>query len=141
MKRIIILIAGLVALLALTGCHTPDDPTPHVAVATAKAEGAFMETAKVNGRQITLAIEPVKVGPNRLIVTLDDKQAKAVEAALIMSAMGHGTVVDLAQAAPGRWEISTDALGMDGRWMVRVRTTPADGGPPSDAIFWLDVKQ
>lgn len=125
---------GLAMLIALTGC---DNGKPHVQKAEAAA--AFMETARAEDLNVTLAIEPLKVGENRFLVTVSDKEATAVEAQVVMASMGHGTIVDLQRTAPGTFEITTGAIDHDGRWLIRVLTTTRDGAEKT-ATFHLVVK-
>lgn len=137
MNRIALLLVAFGMLLSLAGCDSAKTPVPHAA--KAQAANVFMETAKAGGTDLTLAIDPVKVGDNRLLVTVADPAVEAVEAQVIMATMGHGVIVDLNKVAPGRFEANTGAIDMDGRWMIRVKATPA-GGEAKDATFHLVIK-
>lgn len=138
MKGLWILAAALMALPVLSGCAAAAQTVSYTA--KANAAGAFMETESIDGLAITLSIDPVVVGDNRLVVLVDDPtRVTGVEAQVIMANMGHGAIVDLHQAAPGRYEAATNAISMDGRWMIRVEAERAEGDPLT-AVFYLSVK-
>lgn len=135
-NRFALAAVGLLLLAALTGCTSAGQKP---ATAVAQAAAGYTETLKTaQGLAITLATEPLKVGPNRLLVTLDQKDAKATEAQVIMGSMGHGVVVDLTRVAPGRYEASAD-MNMEGKWLVRVKAT-LPSGEETDALFQFTVK-
>lgn len=134
LKVRLVLSAVLLGLLAsLTGCAAVQGGTK------AQAAGGFMESAQADGLGVTLAIEPVKPGENRFLVTLNQNDVSAVEAQVIMATMGHGAVVDLNQTAPGKWEVSSGVIDMEGRWMIRVKST-LTSGTEKTATFHLVVK-
>ncbi len=137
-KRLSLIVMALGLAVTVTGCGSA---TPPVAPHAAKAEAAtaFTESAKAGDMDVTLTVDPLKVGENRIIVTVSDPTVKAVEAQVIMATMGHGRVLDLEQAAPGRFEIKTSTIEMEGRWMIRVKATPATG-EAKDTTFHLVVK-
>lgn len=136
MKRLVLVVGALAGLVALTGCGTVADSMTHVA----KAEAAtlFSETETVDGLTINLSVDPLQVGENHLVATFSDPKLTEVEAQVVMATMGHGHVVDLTQASPGRFEATTAAIEMNGRWLIRIRAT-LPGGETKDALFHLNV--
>lgn len=137
MRRLALILTGAALAAALTGCHTADHE-PHVSQ-TAQAASGYMESAEVNGTKITLTVDAARVGTNWLVVTTDDTEATVAEAQVIMATMGHGEVVPLTRTAPGRFEARTDAISMDGRWMIRVKHSGSAAGERV-ASFHLNVK-
>lgn len=136
MKRIALALAGVALVAALTGCDSAD----HKSLSqVAQAATGFMASAKAKDMDVTLMIEPLKVGENRMVVTLSDESIAAVEAQVIMASMGHGLVVDLVQTGPGKWESTNQVIDMDGRWMVRLKSTLPDGEEKA-ATFHMIVK-
>jgi len=97
------------------------------------------ETVTVAGTQVTLSIDPLQAGENRLVVTINGAATRAAEAHVVMTAMGHGQVVDLEQVAPDRYEVSTGAIEMEGAWMVRIKFTTVNNQEQT-ASFYLTVK-
>jgi len=120
----------LTAALLLVGCSAQPQPTKTLRVD---------ETATVNGTQINLLIDPLKIGENRLIATVQGPPTQSVEAHVIMTEMGHGDVVYLNQVAPGRYEASTESLSMEGPWMIRIKVTGTDDKSQT-ATFHLKLK-
>jgi len=137
MKRLgpaVILLAGA---LTLTGCGTAQ--SPRLSVAKAEAASTFMQTEMVDGLTISLSVAPLQVGENHLVATVSDPKLTEVEAQVVMATMGHGKVVDLTPAGPGRFEATTGAIEMNGRWIVRIRANPPGGGEAKDALFHLNL--
>lgn len=135
-KRIALVLAGVALVAALTGCDSADHKSiTHVA----QAASGFVETAKAKDLDLTLTVAPLKVGENHFIVNLNDETVAAVEAQVIMATMGHGTVVDLVQTAPGKWEATNKAIEMNGRWMIRLKAT-TQSGEEKAATFHMVVK-
>ena len=141
-QRAALAAVGILLLGALAGCAaagtaavTGPGPKP----AAAKAATGFAEKAKAEDVSVTLAVEPLKVGDNRFVVTVDRQDVKAVEAQIVMASMGHGQILDLTQTAPGKFEIDTSAVDMEGRWMFRIQLT--DGAEQTKtAVFHTVVK-
>jgi|GEM_PF-5557382 len=120
-------LAGMALAGALAGCAAAASPvavTPPPKAAAKPADG-LLQTAKAEDLNVTLAVEPLKIGDNHLVVTVDKAGVKAVEAQIIMATMGHGQIVDLQQTAPGKFEVDTAAIDMEGRWMFRIVVTDA----------------
>lgn len=138
MRRLWVLAAALLALPHLSGCDTADKKGPHTAQASAAS--AFVESAAVDGVGITLSIDPLKVGENRFVILTDDPKTVSVEAQVIMASMGHGVFVSLNPAAPGRYEAVSSAIDMNGRWLVRIKTT-TEGGKERSTQFSLLLNQ
>lgn len=137
-QRTALAVTGLALLGALAGCAAAGTAAV-TSPATPAAKAGFTETAKAEDLNLTLAVEPLKVGDNHFVVKVDKQDAKAVEAQVVMAAMGHGQIVDLNQTAPGTWEITTPAIDMEGRWMIRVVVT--DGADADKtAVFYTVVK-
>lgn len=140
MRRTLLAAAGLALLMALTGCtaaskDAPVAPPKNVAQA---AQGLF-ETDDSGGLKTTLAIEPLKIGENHFLVGFDSHNVQAVEAQVVMATMGHGQVVDLTQNAAGKWEATTPALYMEGKWLVRIKATLTTGEEKA-AVFQFELK-
>ncbi|HWI62592.1 MAG TPA: FixH family protein [Symbiobacteriaceae bacterium] len=139
-QRAALAAAGILILGALAGCAAagPAAVTAPAPKAPAAAK-AFAETAKAEDVSVKLAVEPLKVGENHFAVTVDSKDVKAVEAQIVMASMGHGQIVELTQTAPGKFEVDTAALDMEGRWMFRIQVT--DGADQTKtAVFHTVVK-
>ncbi|HEY3366179.1 MAG TPA: hypothetical protein VGK74_14090 [Symbiobacteriaceae bacterium] len=136
-KYLALTLAGVALVATLTGCNSAG---PVTAGHVAQAASGFKETDDASGLKITLLVEPYQIGTNHLVVTLDRKDVAAVEAQVIMAAMGHGQVADLKQAATNqtRWEADDSTINMDGPWLVRVLATLPDGTEKS-ALFHLVV--
>lgn len=128
-----IFLVGAALLLALTGCATPVRKA-----AVAQAAETFAESALAGDVNVTLAIAPIQIGSNRFKVTVDDPSVTAVEAQVIMASMGHGSVVDLTPAGPGRFEVDTNIIDMTGKWMIRTKLT-TDSGETKAATFHLEI--
>ncbi|HWI53344.1 MAG TPA: hypothetical protein VNT01_14470, partial [Symbiobacteriaceae bacterium] len=89
-------VTGLAMVGALTGCAAAAGPaavTPPPKAAAKPANG-LLETAKAEDLNVTLAVEPLKIGSNHLVVKVDKADVKAVEAQIIMATMGHGQIVE-----------------------------------------------
>jgi hypothetical protein len=126
MKRL--LVAALVAstLVSLTGCTGSASAVPTGAVAQAAPSG-FAESDQIDGIPVKLQIEPFQVGSNTFVVTTSDAGIASVETQVVMLEMGHGQVLQMAQVAPGRYEATSPAIEMPGKWMLRVRLTTTTG--------------
>lgn len=140
MKRTLLAAAGLALLMALTGCtaaakDAPVAPPKNVAQA---AQG-FHQTDDSGGLKTTLTVEPLQIGENHFVVSFDSQNVQAAEAQVVMATMGHGQVVDLTQNAAGKWEVTTPALYMDGKWMIRIKATLTTGEEKA-AVFQFELK-
>lgn len=138
-RRIALILAGGALLAALAGCASPASPRTATAAASAPQAEGYHETQETGAGKVTLALYPARAGSNKLTVTLDSTEATAVEAQLIMADMGHGTVVPLQPAGPGRYEAPAANLEMDGRWMIRIKAT-LPSGETREARFTVNVK-
>jgi hypothetical protein len=140
MKRMALAAMGLALLVALTGCGSAAMVgATAVPKRVAEAAQGFVETDKSGGIAITLAVEPLKIGDNQIMVTFDDKSVQAAEAQVIMASMGHGAVTDLVRSPSGRWEATVPTIDMEGKWLIRVKATLASG-EEKQAMFHLSVK-
>ena len=149
MKRLSWFLISLAVLASVTGCSKGDSnqtrsagPAAAVSAAasTPKAQGPFSDKTKVDGVTIGLTVEPFKIGENHFVVTLSDPKYTAVEFQVIMQSMGHGAILDMTPAGAGKFEVTSGAIDMDGKWMLRVRASTADGETVKQATFYTDVK-
>lgn len=90
------------------------------------ASGPLTLTDQVGDRALTLRVDPLQVGrDNTYELTLAGTAPERVEAELIMVEMGHGAVLHLQPAGPGRWRATTPYPDMAGRWALRLQVTAA----------------
>ena len=148
MKRLTWMLISLAALTALAGCSqgNPEQAKSAGAVAIAAAapapapQGPFSEKTKVDNVTIGLTVEPFKIGQNHFVVTVSDPTLTTVEFQVIMQGMGHGAILDLTPTGGGKFELTSDAIAMDGKWMLRVRASTADGETLKQATFYSEIK-
>ncbi|HYF92126.1 MAG TPA: FixH family protein [Symbiobacteriaceae bacterium] len=136
-QRAALIVTGLALVGALAGCAAAG--TAAVTPPVKKPVTGFQETAKADDLNVTLTVEPLKVGDNHVAVKVAGQDVQAVEAQIIMASMGHGQIVDLNPTAAGTFEIDTPAIDMEGRWMVRINVTDA-AGTAKTAVFHMVVK-
>jgi hypothetical protein len=138
-QRAALAATGTLLLGALAGCAAAGTAAV-TAPPKAPAKAGFTDTKTVENLKVSLAAEPYKVGENKFMVTLDQKDAKSVEVQIIMTSMGHGQVLELTQVAPGRWEASSSVIDMVGPWMLRVQAVTATEAELT-ATFMTQVKE
>ncbi|MFZ5817591.1 MAG: hypothetical protein ACOY93_20215 [Bacillota bacterium] len=126
MKRAFIAVLGVVVLTALTGCSGSVATIPAKPEAQTAPTG-FVESDKAGDIPVTLRVEPFKPGENTFVLTTPESGIAAAEVQVIMLEMGHGAILDMAQTAPGRYEVSSSVIDMDGKWMLRVKLTTTAG--------------
>lgn len=101
--------------------------------ALADATGPVTIADEVGGRPVTMLITPLVLGEhNTYEFTFAGSAPEKVEAELIMIEMGHGAILDLQPAGPGRWQATMPLPDMSGRWTVRLKAT---GQGRSDTTF------
>lgn len=140
-QRAALAATGILLLGALAGCAAAGAAAVTAPPkAPAKPASGFSDTKTVENLKVTLAAEPYKVGENKFMVTLDQKDVKSVEVQIIMTSMGHGQVLELAQVAPGRWEATSSVIDMVGPWMLRVQAVTATETELT-ATFMTQIKE
>lgn len=125
-QRAALAAAGIGLVGALAGCAAAGPAAVTAPAPSAKAPAAaYRQSAKAEDLNVTLAVDPFKIGENHFVVTVDKPDVKAVEVQVIMATMGHGQILDLTQTAPGKFEGDSAVIDMEGRWMMRVQVTDA----------------
>ena len=135
-QRAALIMTGVALLGALAGCTaavTAPAKPPAVPVS------GFRESGKAEDLNVTLTVEPLKVGDNHFVVKTEKQDLQAAEAQIIMATMGHGQIVAMNRTAPGTFEIDSGAIDMEGRWMLRIELTDA-AGEYKTAVFHMVVK-
>lgn len=126
MKKLTLAAVGVFVVTTLTGCAGSAATIPVAPVVKAAPSG-FVERETVDGIPVELRIEPFQVGENQFVVTTSPDSVASVETQVIMLSMGHGQVVSMADAGSGRFEATSPAIEMDGKWMLRVKLKTRSG--------------
>lgn len=138
MNKLLVAASAVALVAALTGCSGAAATIPTGPVAQAAPSG-FVQSDKADTIPVKLSIEPFQPGDNTFVVTTDEAGIAAVESQVIMMEMGHGAILDMVQAAPGRYEVASPVIDMEGKWMVRVKLTTT-AGEEKLATFYGKVK-
>ena len=124
MIRVFIAAAAVALMATALGCTSKPNSSGAVAQA---APGGFVQSDKVDGIPVKLSVEPFKPGTNTFVVLTQESGITAVETQSIMLEMGHGEILDMPNTAPGRYEVTSTAIDMEGKWMLRVKLTTTSG--------------
>ncbi|MFZ5822761.1 MAG: hypothetical protein ACOY94_00215 [Bacillota bacterium] len=119
-------VAAVAVAFMATALGCTSKPNSSGAVAQAAPVG-FVQSETVDGIPVKLSVEPFKPGSNTFVVLTQETGITAVETQVIMLEMGHGEILDMPPTAAGRYEVTSPAINMEGKWMLRVKLTTTSG--------------